>query len=247
MLNVLENEVDHLRLELNVDDLEAVWLVPATVTADDLETNLRLLKQYVDDPPSFENGKSGADLLRRKVVRKNYSDSEGFSSSDASDTGSSGEPRKPSKKRKREALDDAELDARREKRRLADIEKRAMIKSAARILDSDDDEDADAEFFERERELRERMARKALEGDLPSSGTRKAGGKRAEKKRDVLGERERSVDGEIEITAIEEIESPVSMDGVQDDRSENEDIDTIKLTRKRKARHAISTDSDEEE
>jgi len=248
----LENEVDHLKLQLTVDDLEAVWLIPATVTADDVETNLRLLKQYVDDPPSFEDGKSGADLLRRKVARKNYSDSEGLSSSDASDTESSGGPLKPSKKRKRKAADDAELDARREKRRLADMEKRAMIKSAAQILDSDDDEDADAEFFERERELRERMARKALEGGLPSSGTRKVGGprKRAEKKRGVIGmksEREGSVGGEIEVTAIEEIESSMSIDGVQDDQSENEDIDDLRHMRKRKVRHAISSDSDEEE
>ena len=117
-----------------------MWIIPTTVTADDLETHLRLLKQYIDDPPSFEDGKSGADLLRRKVVRKEYSDSDD-SLSDSNVSESSGKPRKPTKKRKRRVVDDEELNARNEKRRLADLEKRAMIKSAMSIVDSDDEDD----------------------------------------------------------------------------------------------------------
>lgn len=237
-------------VRLTIDDLEAVWVVPAIVTADELETNLRLLKQYIDDPPSFEDGKSGADLLRRKVVRKDYSDSDG-SSSDSSDSESSGKRRKPSKKRERRDLDDAELEARREKRRLADLEKRATIKSSVRIIDSDDDEYADAEFFERERELRDRMARKALEGELPSNGTRKAVTKKipTRKRREALDmeiEKEASVDGEIVITAIEEVGSPGSTEEVEDDKSEDGDIDGIRPAKKRKIRRAVSISSDEE-
>ena len=225
-----------------------MWVIPATVTADDLETNLRLLKQYIDDPPSFEDGKSGADLLRRKVVRKEYSDTDD-SLSDLSGSESSSKPRKPTKKRKRRAEDDEELNARKEKRRIADLEKRAMIKSAARIVDSDDDDDA--EFFERERELRERMSRKALEGELPSSGTRKtiAKMKRPEKHRHVLdpdGEKEGSVNAEIAEIEVEKSASPISIAEIDSEQSENGDIDGVRPVKKRKVRRAVSISSDEE-
>jgi hypothetical protein len=225
-----------------------VWIVPITVTADDLETNLRLLKQYIDDPPSFEDGKSGADLLRRKVVRKEYSDTDD-PLSDSSGSESSSKPRKPTKKRKRRAADDEELDARKEKRRLADVEKRAMIKSAARIIDSDDDDDA--EFFERERELRERMSRKALEGELPSSGTRKtmAKMKRPEKQRLVLDrndEKVGSVNDEIPEIVVEESASPIPTAEMDIEQSENWDIDSVRIVKKRKVRRAVSISSDGE-
>src|SRR5439155_6089031 len=109
-----------------------------------------------------------------------------------------------------------------EKRRLADLEKRALIKSATKIIDSSDDED-DAAFFERERELRERMARRALEGELPSSGTRKIGTKKKlrEKKPRALeqsSEMDASANDEIEILGIEKSGSPISL---VDDESED--------------------------
>jgi replication fork protection complex subunit Tof1/Swi1 len=237
-------------VKLTVDDPDAVWMVPATVTANDLEINLRLLKQYIDDPPFFEDGKSGADLLRRIVVRKDYSESD-KSGSDSSESEASGKPRKPSKKRNRRAVGDAELQARREKRRLADLEKRAMIKSSLRILDSDSDSDADREFFEREKELRERMARKALEGDLPSSGTRKIGAKKkraVEKQRHVV-EVESEMDGIIDFEMVElandRSRTPVSTDPVQDDQSENGELDGVRPAKKQKMR-AVSLSSDEE-
>lgn len=232
---------------LIIDDLEAVWVIPATVMADELETNLRLLKQYIDDPPSFEDGKSGADLLRRKVARKEYSDTDD-TLSDLSGSESSSKPRKPSKKRKRRDVDDEELNARKEKRRIADLEKRAMIKSAARIVDSDDDDDE--EFFERERELRERMSRKALEGELPSSGTRKtiAKTKRLEKQRNVLDtnvEKERSVNAEITEIEVEKSVSSISIDEIDSEESENGDLNDVRTVKKRKVRRAVSISSDE--
>lgn len=225
-----------------------MWIIPITVTADDLETNLRLLKQYIDDPPSFEDGKSGADLLRRKVARKEYSDTDD-PLSDSSGSESSSKPRKPTKKRKRRAADDEELNARKEKRRLADLEKRAMIKSAARIIDSDDDDDA--EFFERERELRERMSRKALEGELPSSGTRKtiARMKRPEKQRLVLDrndEKVGTVNAEIPEIVVEESASPIPTAEIDIEQSENWDIDSVRIVHKRKVRRAVSISSDGE-
>lgn len=232
---------------LIIDDLEAVWVIPATVMADELETNLRLLKQYIDDPPSFEDGKSGADLLRRKVAQKEYSDTDD-TLSDLSGSESSSKPRKPSKKRKRRDVDDEELNARKEKRRIADLEKRAMIKSAARIVDSDDDDDE--EFFERERELRKRMSRRALEGELPSNGTRKttAKTKRPEKQRNGLDtdvEKERSVHAEITEIGVEKSISSISRDEIDSEESENGDIDVVRMVKKRKVRRAVSISSDE--
>jgi replication fork protection complex subunit Tof1/Swi1 len=128
------------------------------------------------------------------------------------------------------------------------MEKRATIKSAARIIDSDDDEDADAEFFRKERELRHRMERKALEGSLPSNGTRKVTTKnRSEKRREVLESESGGdgVDGEIEIVAIEEHSPSMAMEEVHDNQSDNEDKDGVRVAKKRKVRRAVSTSSDE--
>jgi replication fork protection complex subunit Tof1/Swi1 len=245
---------------LILDDLEAIWVIPENVTADELEASLRLLKQYIDEPPSFEDGKTGGDLIRRKVIRKeSYSDSDDPSSSDSSGSGSTSKPRKPSKKRKRRQVDDAEAEARREKRRLADLEKRAMIKSAVRIVDSEDDEDADLEFFEREKELREKMARRALEGDLPSTGTRKVGEKkkRPKKKTDSLSEPKGSdVDVEMEgnvndaeVFGMASLEPSsqvsISLDD-NTDGSDNGEIEKVNTTKKRKIRRALSMSSDED-
>jgi len=234
-------------------------VIPEEVTADDLETNLRLLKQYIDEPPSFEDGKTGADLIRRKVARKeSYGDSDESSLSNSSDSESTDKPRKPSKKRKRKAVDDAEIEARREKRRLADLEKRAMIKSAVRIEDSDDDEDADREFFEKEKELRERMARRADEGNLPEKGTRKVGPKkkRATKRTMDLGsdargsetEMESSVnDGEVFGMASLEPSSQVSI-SLDDNTDESDagDINNARPSKKRKVRRSLRISSDDE-
>ena len=244
---------------LTVDDPDAFWVIPENVTADDLETNLRLLRQYIDEPPSFDDGISGADLIRRKIARKeSYSDSEESLLSDSSTSGSTNKPRKPRKKRKRRAADDAELDARREKRRLADLEKRATIKSALRIEDSDDDEDADREFFERERELRERMAQRAVEGDLPEKGTRRVGGKKklaAKKTMDLTSDAwgsDRDMDGNVsssEVFGISNVEPSSQVSISLDDNTEESDtgdISTIRPTKKRKVRRALSLSSDEE-
>lgn len=209
------------------------------MTTEDLETNLRLLKQYIDEPPSFEDGKSAAELLRRRVAPKpSYDDISGSDASDSDGSESSDKPHKPhkpSKKRKRRQVDDAELEARREKRRLADLEKRVMIKSAVRIVDSDDDDESDLAFFERERALRERMAKKALEGDLPGSGTRA----KAKKTGPAVSRRQTAG-------------SPLVSDGddvpenQRGEGSENEDLDAVRPSKKHKVSRIVEISSDEE-
>lgn len=222
-----------------------MWIVPPWVTTEDLETNLRLLKQYIDEPPSFEDGKSAAELLRRKAAPKpSYDDPSSSNASDSDGSESPDKPRKPSKKRKRRQADDGELEARREKRRLADMEKRILIKSAVRIEDSDEDEENDLAFFERERALRERMAKKALEGDLPALGTRV----KAKKTRPAASQRQAvsrpivSDDGDDDVQILG---SEVAEDR-RDEGSENEDIEAVRPGKKHKVRRALEISSDEE-
>jgi len=235
---------------LITDDPEAIWEMPAGVTADDLEANLRLLKQYIDEPPSFEEGKTAADLLRRKVVRKEtYNDSDESSISDSNDEGSSDGRHKTKKRRKRRELDEAEIEERRERRRMADLEKRAIIKSAVRIVDSDDDSDAEREFFEREKELRERMARKAVEGELPPTGTRKV--RERKKKSDAVemepesvalrSDHDKSMD--VDVTKPSIVETTSLSHG---DDSKNDNTDGTRVSKRRKIRRAVNISSDEE-
>jgi replication fork protection complex subunit Tof1/Swi1 len=211
-----------------------------------LDNNLRLLKRFIDDPPVFEDGKTGADLLRRKVVRKEDSDTDGSLSSDSDGLESFDRPRKSKKKRKRRALDDAELQQRREKRRLADLEKRATIKSSVRIIDSDDDEDADVEFFERERELRMKMARMAEEGTLPDQGTRK----RTQKKKKSSQAREETPISTVEMDDADAT-APVSQASQSsvnfydlENKNRSEDEDDLMPVKKRRIRRAVSISSD---
>jgi hypothetical protein len=241
--NVSEKDVFPIH-STHIDEPDAIWLIPATTTTADLETNFRLLKQYIDEPPVFEDGKTAADLLRRKAAPKplrEYTDDSSLS--DSSNSDSSGKPRKPTKKRKRRQLDDAEIEARKEKRRLADLEKRASIKSAARIMDSDDDEDAEREFFERERELRERMERRALEGDVGGAGTKKA------KKRKVPVKPKPVVeDGFSDVEILPDgSEDGIRLESESLEDSENGDVEGMKpLGKKRKIRRAVGTSSDED-
>jgi len=230
------------------DDPESIWVFPGALTANDLDNNLRLLKRFVDDPPTFEEGKTGADLLRRKIGRKDDSNSSGSQSSDSEDSETSDRPRKRKKKRKQRTLDDVELEQRREKRRIADLEKRAMIKSAVRVIDSDDDDDADTEFFERERQLRERMARKADEGALPVHGTKKRATKKKgpepHEKSTISAKQLGGVDFEASINHASQ--ASINLHEIDNDVNGLEDEDDLKLVKKRRIRRAISISSDSE-
>jgi replication fork protection complex subunit Tof1/Swi1 len=233
-----------MKMDLNVDDPKAFWIVPDAINSHVLETNVRLLRQYIDEPPFFDDGESAAGLLRRKVVRRHsYSDSDRSLLSSSSESDSSTMHRKPKKKRKRTVVDDAELEARREKRRLKDLEKRALIKSAARIVDSDDDENADRKFFERERQLRERMARKAE--DLFATGTHKFGRKG---KRPVGVEEAMDLDSDYESVIDESARGTtpsVSLDVEKDDLTDSEN-GRLRRSKINKLRRAINISSDEE-
>ena len=157
------------------------------------------------------------------------------------------------KKRKRREADDAELQARREKRRLADLEKRAMIKSSVRIVDSDSDDDDDESFFARERELRIRMAQRAEAGELPSLGTKKVGKKTGKNKHPETSKKDVwVVDSPKEGSVVSDVvtmdtENDENVDlGINDNDSESGDIEAVRPAKKRKVRRALSISSDGE-
>jgi hypothetical protein len=131
---------------------------------------------------------------------------------------------------------------------LADLEKRATIKSSVRILDSDDDEEADREFFQKERELKERMERRALEGDVEGEEGSKVG-KKAKKPRPRVSKKpveEVFSDVEVVHEETEREDTPVLGSEVRDVESENGDIEIMNPKKKRRIRRALSTSSDDE-
>jgi hypothetical protein len=124
------------------------------------------------------------------------------------------------------------------------MEKRAAIKSSVRIIDSDDDEEADRDFFERERELRERMAQKALDGDLPEAGTRKKA-----KKKSAIRPRKLAASSPILSDFDDDVQIQGSQDFVEDrtdEESENGDIESVIPPKKPRIRRAVEISSDEE-
>jgi replication fork protection complex subunit Tof1/Swi1 len=234
--------VNAVALLTAIDNPQASWTVPQTLSLADLEKYLGLLKNFVDEPPSFENEKMGKDFLRRKVERKSSSEeSDDQSLSDDSD--SSDGPRKSNRKRKRKALDDEEISVRTEKRRLADLEKQARIKSDVRILDSDDDEEFDMDFFEREKDLRRRMEEESEEMTIPGVKSHKIGSgyDRSDSTQPSSPPFRRI--GDEELIPAQRSQATQSND---DDGSEGSDAEGVEQGGPTKKRKVLVVDSDEE-
>lgn len=155
-------------------DPDASWLVPSSLNSTQLQEAIDLIRKYEFDPPTYEDGKGPEDLLRSKAAAARRStrnvdfDDDDDDQSDK-DRGEYGyvEPtarapdgeRKKLKRRKRVGtpveLDEEERERRAEARRNKELEKqKKTFKSVDYILDSDDDEEADAAFFAREEALR---------------------------------------------------------------------------------------------
>lgn len=175
----------------DVDDVDASWIVPSALRAEELAESAKLIGDFEFAPPTYEEGKSAEDFVRSKAAaarrrRAEYDDdTEGSGPEDEDeDLLPAGAPTtrkadhdsgQPKKKRrlvqKREELDDEEKEKRRKAREKAEREKRRKIKSSL-FIDSDDDltdEERDRDFF-----AREAAQRKATQADvlkaLTSSG-----------------------------------------------------------------------------
>lgn len=174
---------------------DPVWVLPSTIPASQLSSDLELIRTFEFAPPTYDNGKSAEDFLRRRAPpRRNVFGDEDNSSSDAdnedpaeaslflpggpTDRRSSKSPaRKAGRRRPRhapdESLDDDVLEARREARRKADSARNHKVKSAMFVHDSDDetDEERDAAFFA----LEEIRRRKATQIAVDASATKRSG------------------------------------------------------------------------
>ncbi|KAF7973783.1 hypothetical protein HWV62_41286 [Athelia sp. TMB] len=151
-LKLMFRLVSFFILDEDADELE--WYVPAAILPADLTRSLNVINQFLDTPFDLE-GKKAKELLskktrRRRRARRSPSQSDSDADPDAL------EPRERKKKEKKK-------------------KEKEIYKSAQFIEDSDEEYGNMDAFFEKERQLRERMTAKAAEGGGPmrSTGTKK--------------------------------------------------------------------------
>ncbi|CZT16294.1 related to Topoisomerase 1-associated factor 1 [Ramularia collo-cygni] len=201
----------HLRLLLTTlgfqrlglaEDSDAQWIIPSDLSAEKIEEALGRIQAAEFHPPTFDDDKTAADLIKNKSSTR-----PAFLDDDDESEGSGGvddamfppnlkEKRKapaddgsefPQKKRRRrrrknsdagEQLTEAEVEARRRAREKKEREKNSRIKSRLYVTRSDDESDAegDAEFFRLEAERGKRTAgeiRRAVAGLVAGDGGKK--------------------------------------------------------------------------
>ncbi|KAK5993399.1 Topoisomerase 1-associated factor 1 [Cladobotryum mycophilum] len=190
----------HLRLLLNLcgfqlsglsseETPESLWILPSEVTSDALKDALHYINQAEFSPPTFDDGQSAENQLKRKTVPRKkavYDDDEGDGLDDEALFAPGGptvrkvvdeseRPKKTKKRRRRNSqakeLDDDEIDEKARKRRERELEKARKIKSAVYVNEGDDefDEEEDAAFFAREREIAARAAKAAASAGEPTA------------------------------------------------------------------------------
>ena len=165
------------------DDPDASWVVPSTLSADQIKEALDLIKKFEFSPPVFDDGKEAGDFIRRKSAfaaprrRAAFDDEDdGIDDDEEELLFPAGGPtikkkstdalealKKNRRRRRREGTDednsitDEQREARAAARRQRELEKNRKIKSDLFIHDSDDetDEERDRIFFEQEEKLRQ--------------------------------------------------------------------------------------------
>lgn len=191
------------------DDPDASWVIPSTLSADQLLQALDLIKKFEFSPPVFDDGREAGDFIRRKSAgtaarRREVFDDEddGIDDDEEEELFPMGGPtpmtksdalkelKKTRRRRRKEGAGededngptDEQLEARADARRERELEKRRKIKSDLFVHDSDDDsdEEKDRAFFEAEEKLRQR-SKIAIMKELLGVG--KSNDKRAESTR----------------------------------------------------------------
>lgn len=156
---------------------ETVWIIPSDITADHLKDSLHFISQAEFSPPTFEDGSSAEQQLKRKSAPRKKADFDDDNGDDMGDFLDDGifapggptarkaidEDRPATKKTRRkrrgsQEIDDSVLEERAQKRREREREKASKIKSALFVKDGDDefDSEEDEEFFARERAIKAR-------------------------------------------------------------------------------------------
>ncbi|KPM34902.1 Topoisomerase 1-associated factor 1 [Neonectria ditissima] len=161
---------------------ESAWMIPSTVSVDELRDALHYINQAEFSPPTFEEGVLAEHQLKRKMVPRKKAvfddDEEGELDDGLFPAGGPtvrkviDEEKKPKKTRKRRRQDsvvepdDEALEEKQRKKRERELEKNRRIKSEVYVREGDDefDEEEDEAFFAKEREVRaqaERLAKAA--------------------------------------------------------------------------------------
>ena len=140
----------------DADEFE--WFVPSAILPDELRRSLNVINQFLEIPLDLA-GKKAKDLLSKKTRRRRRA-RRSPSNSD-SDT----EEEQPKEKKKREKK----------------LKEKEIYKSAQFIEDSDEEYGDMEAFLEKEKELRERTSKAAIEGGkigtMKATGTKRRRGK----------------------------------------------------------------------
>ncbi|KAB2576510.1 Topoisomerase 1-associated factor 1 [Lasiodiplodia theobromae] len=251
-LRLLLKTVGFMRLGLD-EDQDANWIIPPSLSSDELRESEQAIQQTEWEPPSFGEDKSAEDMIRTKrqrVALRGDTDDEddGPDALDDEELFPAGGPtarrsdaleelKKKRTRRKRTASeepDDEEKERKREARRQKELEKRQKIKSALFVHSSDEDtdEEADREFFAAEEERRKKTAgkitRALISAQIQDTASKKrkstAASKKSRKKR--KGSESDSEGTHTGLGSRSSSEEPVSRLRIVSDDEEEEAVDT---------------------
>ncbi|KAK0663843.1 Topoisomerase 1-associated factor 1 [Lasiodiplodia hormozganensis] len=251
-LRLLLKTIGFMRLGLD-EDQDANWIIPPSLSSDELRESEQAIQQTEWEPPSFGEDKSAEDMIRTKrqrVALRGDTDDEddGPDALDDEELFPAGGPtarrsdaleelKKKRTRRKRTASeepDDEEKERKREARRQKELEKRRKIKSALFVHSSDEDtdEEADREFFAAEEERRKKTAgkitRALISAQIQDTASKKrkstAASKKSRKKR--KGSESDSEGTHTGLGSRSSSEEPVSRLRIVSDDEEEEAVDT---------------------
>lgn len=208
----------HLRLMLKLvkfeqteeeNNADRTWFLPVTVMPDSIRSSIGALNQYLINPPTLD--KDPKQLLRNARRRRAKSP----------EYDSDGEVVAPAPRVRRQRKEELQV-----------------YKSAAYILDSDDDEDVDAMFFEREA-----MLRREMQAMAEASGTtmRRAGTKKRKRKNQGI---EPTPLADMDVNAMEGDESDGDEGSAGDDEDDGKGDDSDDELRVR-SRSVVPSDDEE--
>ena len=155
------------------EDVEASWIVPSELGAQQLREAVDAIEAAEYDPPMFEDGQRAMDCVRNKSLGRRgatFSDDDSEPERDLEesafqpnlrqarkDKGAERPKKRRLTRRNQPELTEGQLQERAQERRKREHERNAKIKSEL-LVEESDDEEADVEFFRLEGERRQKMA-----------------------------------------------------------------------------------------
>lgn len=250
---------------------ESVWVIPAEVTANQIKDALHYINQAEFSPPTFEDGTSAEQQLKRKTAprKKAAFDDDNEEEDGLGDFLDDGvlfpaggptarkvidEPKKAKKLRRKQRsasqeIDDEEREERARKRRDKEREKALKIKSALYVKDGEDDfdSDEDEEFFARERAIKARaeQAAKSARGGFADDDAAAVRRPAAKRKSEALLDNSTD-DDEDEVDDLNFAQRVLSSQSAAD-ASETDDTVVDGSEAERPKRRRLSADDDNDE